>query len=410
VVAPAPALPSPTTPAAASPLPPSAPTPSAPPTTSKIQTVTAPPTSRSTALVIGNAAYPVGPLQNAGHDAIDMAATLRRLGFDVTLLRDVPLQKMEDAVDAFSLRLRQGGMGLFYFAGHGVQVDGENYLLPLNARIERQQDVRYQALPMGRVVGAMEDAGNGLNIVILDACRNIPFTRSWRSSQGGLAAPPTARGMLIAYATAPGRMAADGADRNGVYTKYLLQAMTVPGLSIEQVFKQVRSGVVTETDGRQTPWESSSLLGDVVFVPSPVATVPAVAPASASSSTSAPPQPPIDRAAPPKVSAAAKPSAEAGSNTPKANASPARSAIGYTLIRRIYCEDIGSGVIQSSIDLITTSYLSCEEAKNVLLQLERQRDNCRFPKDDPSFVDNTARESPHKAKEWVGTASCNSPP
>jgi len=352
-----------------------------------------------------------------------MAATLRRLGFAVTLLQDAPLQKMEEAVNAFNLRLRQGGMGLFYFAGHGVQVDGENYLLPLNARIERQQDVRYQALPMGRVVGAMEDAGNGLNIVILDACRNMPFTRSWRSSQVGLAPPSTARGMLIAYATAPGGMAADGADRNGVYTKHLLQAMTIPGLSIEQVFKQVRSGVVTETDGRQTPWESSSLLGEVVFVPSPAATVPAGAPASASSaavsgpskvsppssSTSAPPQPPIDRAAPPNVSAAAKPGAEAGSNTPKANVSPARSAIGYTLIRRIYCEDIGSGAIQSSIDLIATSYRSCAEAQNELLKLERQKDNCRFPKDDPGFVDNTARESPHKAKEWVETASCKNP-
>jgi len=185
----------------------------------------------------------------------------------------------------------------------------------------------------------------------------------------------------------------------------------------------VRSGVVVETSGQQTPWESSSLLGEVVFVPSPAATVPAVAPASASSaavsgpsqvsppssSTSAPPQPPIDRAAPPNVSAAAKPGAEAGSNPPKANASPARSAIGYTLIRRIYCEDIGSGVVQSSIDLIATSYRSCEEAKNVLLKLERQKDNCRYPKDDPGFVDNTAKESPHKAKEWVETASCQTP-
>jgi hypothetical protein len=100
---------------------------------------------------------------------------------------------------------------------------------------------------------------------------------------------------------------------------------------------------------------------------------------------------------------------EAGSNTSKADSLPARSAVSYTLIRRIYCEDIGSGVIQSSVDLITTSYRSCEEAKNVLLKLEKQKDNCRFPKDDPSFVDNTARESPHKAKEWVETESCKVP-
>jgi hypothetical protein len=200
--------------------------------------------------------------------------------------------------------------------------------------------------------------------------------------------------------------------------------MTLPGLSIEQVFKQVRSGVVTETDGKQTPWESSSLLGDVVFVPAPAATMPTGAPAQASSESAtlpraeeSPPSPspsaraqqPSDRVAPSNLSAAAKPSAEAGSNTSKADSSPARSAVSYTLIRRIYCEDIGSGVIQSSVDLITTSYRSCEEAKDVLLKLEQQKDNCRFPKDDPSFVDNTARESPHKAKEWVETESCKVP-
>ena len=182
VVASARGLPSHTEPPAAAVLPPRAPTPAV------------------TALVIGNAAYQMGPLQNTVNDATDMAATLSRLGFDVTFVQDGPLQTMEEAVQAFHLRLRQGGMGLFYFAGHGLQVDGENYLLPINARIERQQDVRYQALPLGRVVGAMEEAGNGLNIIILDACRKTPLPQRWRSSQTGLAAPPTARGMLIAYA------------------------------------------------------------------------------------------------------------------------------------------------------------------------------------------------------------------
>jgi len=223
--------------------------------------------SRRTALVIGNGAYTVSPLQNAVKDATDMATMLRRLGFEVTLLRDKSLQEMEEAVNAFNLRLREGGVGLFYFAGHGVQTDGENYLIPVKARIDRQQDIRYEALPMGRVIGAMEDANNGLNFLILDACRNMPFSRSFRSNQVGLAPPPMARGMLIAYATSPGGMAADGFGANSVYTKHLLQAMTIPGLSIEQVFKQVRSGVVTETEGKQTPWESSSLLGDFAFMP-----------------------------------------------------------------------------------------------------------------------------------------------
>src|SRR4029450_4520662 len=181
-----------------------------------VETVTAPPMSRRTALVIGNGAYPMGPLQNAVKDATDITAMLRRLGFEVIPLQNASLQEMEDAMNAFSLQLREGGMGLFYFAGHGVQADGENYLIPVKARIDRQQDVRYQALPMGRVIGAMEDAKNDLNILILDACRNMPFSRSWRSPQGGLAAPPTApRGMLIAYATSPGGMAGGGGGGEG---------------------------------------------------------------------------------------------------------------------------------------------------------------------------------------------------
>src|SRR5215468_9649372 len=147
VVAPPPATPSYTAPPAASVVPstvqPPTLTPSRP-----AETRPAPPMARRTALVIGNGAYPVGPLQNAVKDATDITAMLRRLGFEVTLLRDVPLQEMEEAVNAFNLRLREGGMGLFYFAGHGIQVDGENYLVPINARIARQQDVRYQALPL----------------------------------------------------------------------------------------------------------------------------------------------------------------------------------------------------------------------------------------------------------------------
>jgi len=222
---------------------------------------------RRTALVIGNA---VSPRQNAGRDATEIATRLGRLGFEVTLLRDVPLQAMEEAVQAFNRRLREGGMGLFYFAGHGVQVDGEHYLLPIHAQIARPQDVGHQALPVGRIVRAMEEAGNQRNIIILDASRHLPFARSDRSSQGGLVLPPTARGMLIAYATAPGGTVADGAaGEHSVYTKHLLQALMIPGLSIQQVLKQVRSGVVTETGGKQTPWESSSLQADVVFMPAP---------------------------------------------------------------------------------------------------------------------------------------------
>ena len=485
VVATPPATPSYTAPPAASAMPSKAQSPAVTPSR-PVATGPAPPMSRRTALVIGNGAYAVGPLQNAVKDATDITAMLRRLSFEVILLQNAPLQEMEDAVNAFNLRLREGGMGLFYFAGHGVQADGENYLIPVKARIDRQQDVRYQALPMGRVIGAMEDANNGLNLLILDACRNMPFSRSFRSSQGGLAVPPTApRGMLIAYATSPGGMAADGAGENGVYTKYLLQTMALPGLSIEQVFKQVRYGVVTETEGKQTPWESSSLLGDFAFIPVQADLVPAgvpppypssasdpetvlwsmsersshpedvlaflqaypesrfapaarlrlqqlqqqstsaanvpsaslpgpatpsgVAGVPPSPAASAPPQQSIERAVPSNVSSGNTPREEAGRNNPMDRPSPAPSSESYTLIRRIYCENTENGAIQGKMELKFTSPLSCEEAKNSLLAWERQRDHCRFPKDDHNFVDPTARESQRKAKEWVGTPSCQIP-
>src|SRR4029453_16479573 len=183
---------------------------------------------------------------------------------------------MIEAIGLFSRQLRQGGVGVFYFAGHGVQVGGENYLIPVDARIGREQDVPYEAVPVGRILGGMEDADNQLNIIILDACRDNPFARQWRSGQRGRAGIQAGRGSLIAYATAPGAVASDGDGRNGLYTSYLLQHLTTPGLSVEQVFKKVREGVVKATKGRQTPWESSSLIGDFAFVPQVVSNAEAV--------------------------------------------------------------------------------------------------------------------------------------
>ena len=233
---------------------------------------------RRTALVVGNAAYgDIGTLRNPVNDASDIAAMLQRLGFEVILLRDVDLRAMREAVDTFSRQLRQGGVGLFYFAGHGVQVNGENYLIPLRANITREQDVPYEAMPVGRILGGMEDADNQFNIVILDACRDNPYARQWRSSQRGLAAVQAVRGSLIAYATAPGATANDGSGRNGIYTSYLLKYLPTPGLSVEQLFKKVRADVVEATRNKQTPWESSSLIGDFTFVPEAPSPVPAVA-------------------------------------------------------------------------------------------------------------------------------------
>ena len=218
-----------------------------------------------TALVIGNSEYKFSPLKNPANDASDMASALRDSGFDVILKINASQLSMEKAIKSFGKKLRSGGIGLFYFAGHGLQVEGRNYLLPVDADIESESDVKYDAVDAGRVLGKMEDAGNDLNIVILDACRNNPFARSFRSADKGLAKMDAPTGSFIAYATAPGSVAADGDGRNGLYTQYLLQYMKEPNLSVERVFKKVRLAVVNDTALKQTPWESSSLLGDFYF-------------------------------------------------------------------------------------------------------------------------------------------------
>jgi len=217
------------------------------------------------ALVIGNGAYQTAPLKNPINDAEDMAATLKKSGFKVILKKDADQRIMEDAIRHFGRQLRNSDVGLFYFAGHGVQVEGRNYLIPVDAKIESESDVKYEAVDAGRILGKMEDAESRLNIVILDACRNNPYTRAFRSDQSGLARMDAPTGSLVAYSTAPGEIAADGPDRNGIFTKHLIQHMMTPNLLIEQILKRVRIDVARQTNGRQIPWESSSLMGDFYF-------------------------------------------------------------------------------------------------------------------------------------------------
>ena len=219
------------------------------------------------ALVIGNSDYAVGPLKNPVNDASDMAQVLRQCGFEVTLKTNADLRTMETSIRKFGKQLRAGGTGLFYYAGHGISVNNRNYLIPTKAVLESQGDVKYEAVDAGLVLAKMEDAGNSLNIVILDACRNNPFARSFRAAAAGLARMDAPTGSIIAYATAPGSVAADGEGRNGIYTQYLLENMAKPGMSIERVLKNVRRSVLSRTERRQTPWESSSLTGDFYFIP-----------------------------------------------------------------------------------------------------------------------------------------------
>ena len=220
-----------------------------------------------TALVIGNGAYKISPLHNPVNDARDMATALKNSGFNVTFKINANQKTMERAIRKFGKNLREGGAGLFYYAGHGIQVKGNNYLIPIGSIIESEADVKYEAVDAGLVLGKMEDAGNDLNIVILDACRNNPFARSFRSSSIGLARMDAPKGSLIAYATAPGSLAADGEGRNGVYTKHLIRNIRKSGLKVEDVFKNVRVAVVSETSSRQIPWEASSLMGSFYFDP-----------------------------------------------------------------------------------------------------------------------------------------------
>jgi len=219
-----------------------------------------------TALVIGNASYQSSSLRNPVNDAKDIAEALRNFGFTVIYKQNAKQKNMEKAIRSFGKKLRKhGGIGLFYYAGHGMQINGRNYLIPIDAEIETESDVKFEAVDAGRILGKMEDADNALNIIILDACRDNPFARSFRSGSKGLAKMDAPAGSIVAYATAPGSIAADGTNRNGLYTSMLLKHMATPGLRIEEFFKRVRIDVMKESETRQVPWESSSLTGDFRF-------------------------------------------------------------------------------------------------------------------------------------------------
>lgn len=242
---------------------------------------------RRVALVIGNAAYADAPLANPVNDATDMAKALEDAGFKVILRRNASTREMRQAIRDFGAELRRADVGLFYFAGHGVQVRGNNYLLPVGADIQSEADAEDLAIDANYALRTMEDAQAKVTILVLDACRNNPFTRAFRSATRGLAQMNAATGSVIAFATAPGSVAADGAGRNGVYTKHLLANLQQGDSDILKVFQRTRAGVVKETAGRQTPWESTSLIGDFHFKPGSTATAMA-APMQASPLPAAP--------------------------------------------------------------------------------------------------------------------------
>lgn len=231
------------------------------------------------ALVIGNAAYsaPEAVLRNPVSDAREIAVTLRTLGFGVTVLEDADHVAMRRAIREFEDELRRRkAVSFFYFAGHGVQIDGHNYLIPVGAGVFRERDVRERAVDANELVERLRETGNRLNIVVLDACRDNPLYKPAIVTRGrsimGLAPVQPASGTLVAFATEPGRLASDGGAGRGLYAKYLAQYMRAPGLPLEQVFKRVREAVVEESKGAQVPVEFSTLTGgDFFFTPPPAA-------------------------------------------------------------------------------------------------------------------------------------------
>ncbi len=256
------------------------------------------------ALAIGNAGYAEAPLTNPRNDAQDIAARLSGAGVTVTLRQDADQRAMEDAIVRFTRALAgEGNVGLFFFAGHGVEHQGRNYLLPIGAQIASVVDLRYKAVDAGQVLDGMAEAGNGLNLVVLDACRNNPYARSVRSASRGLARMTPARGTLILYATQPGAVAADGDGRNGTFTKHLLAAMAAPGLEVEQVFKRAALAVDQETGGAQTPWVEGVVLGSFAFAPGAGTPSPLSPPPPAPPATGVTPAPSLAIPPPPGVTA-----------------------------------------------------------------------------------------------------------
>ena len=225
------------------------------------------------ALVIGNADYTVRPLRNPVNDARAVADSLKGLGYDVVTKENASMSAMLDAMRDFWLRSRRASVRVLYYSGHGVQYGGRNFLVPVDAVLKAEDEVPRKAVSASDLVDKLAASGAAVNIVILDACRTPPWTGTTRTRGGaqvpaiasGLASAVAPQGTLIAFATAPGAVALDGTEGNGVYTRHLLSQIKVPGLAVEQLFKRVRTGVLKETGEKQIPWETSSLTGDFCF-------------------------------------------------------------------------------------------------------------------------------------------------
>jgi uncharacterized caspase-like protein len=231
------------------------------------------------ALVVGNADYKFEPLRNPVNDSRGVAASLRGLGFEVLERENVNQRGLITALQEFSMHARHRQVRLLFYAGHGIQIKGRNYLIPVDAELAGEDDVTRTSADVGDLLDRLADLRTGINIVVLDACRSNPYNSTPTLDASGrrirtrapkigfgfvqLEAP---RGTIIAYSTAPGAVALDrGEEKNSVFSKHLIANLTRPGQTVEQLFKRVRIAVAAETQNQQIPWESNSLLGEFCF-------------------------------------------------------------------------------------------------------------------------------------------------
>ena len=233
-----------------------------------------------TALVIGNATYRNAPLRNPVNDAQAVAEALKALGFQVILRENATQREMLEALREFAQKSAKSQVRLLFYAGHGVQIKGRNYLMPVDAEVQTEEEIAQKGADVTEFLERMTTLHDGVNLVVLDACRNNPFTvgpsqladsrrfrtRGLAPQSAGLAPLHAPSGMLIAFSTAPGSVAVDNpSQKNSVYTKHFVAALRTPGLPIERLFKQVRVAVAQETQQQQVPWETSSLMGEFCF-------------------------------------------------------------------------------------------------------------------------------------------------
>jgi uncharacterized caspase-like protein len=223
------------------------------------------------ALVIGNGAYQhARELGNPRNDAAAIAAKLASLGFAVIQREDATLREMRAAVREFVQSVPKGGVALVYYAGHGVQIKGTNYLIPVDAQMSQEYEVQDETMSMDSLLRALDETQSALSIFVLDCCRDNPFSRSWHSSRSvassGLVVPADMpSGMFLAYATSPGHTADDGGSGHSPYTEALLAELGQPGMDFEKVFKSVGARVAQASKGQQEPWYDSKFYGNFVF-------------------------------------------------------------------------------------------------------------------------------------------------